>query len=214
MYYSVCPLNIWSGADQSADAPLLLHESAGHRDLAVCAGRVHAGLFHAVCDGALLPVRVEQSAPVPPGVGRCGEPILGVEQFLVHYRHILATGLRTEPKGCVAQYIHWMTLKPCVCTCGRMWTNVYLQLKALTTCTRRWSRMLVEDAFRWLDWFSGCVCFVGRDYYYYPSVLCWVLVRDEAEVALECMTINPVLSNRRVCFKRFSVLTLLLQHAG
>lgn len=95
-----------------------------------------------------------------------------------------------------------------------MWTNVYLQLKALTTCTRRWSRMLVEDAFRWLDWFSGCVCFVGRDYYYYPSVLCWVLVRDEAEVALECMTLNPVLSNRRVCFKRFSVLTLLLQHAG
>lgn len=51
------------GAVQSA-AALLLHESAGGRDLAVRARRLHARELQPLCDGALQPVRVEQSASV------------------------------------------------------------------------------------------------------------------------------------------------------
>lgn len=105
--------NIWSGADESADATLLLHESAGHRDLAVRPGRLYAGLVHTICYGALLAVRVEQSSPVPPGVWRRGESVFGFEQFLVHNRHIPATRLWPQSKGYNSIL---MTLKLCLLT--------------------------------------------------------------------------------------------------
>ena len=85
------------GAVQSTDTAFLLHESAGGRDLALRARRLHASELHPLRDGTLQPVRVEQSASVS-GRERCGrEPVYCQQQFLVHHRYLPQTGQRAQP---------------------------------------------------------------------------------------------------------------------
>lgn len=89
----------FSGADEPANAALLLHEPARRRDLDLCAGGVHARQLHPVRDGTILAVRVAQPPPVPGGLGRRREPVLGVELVLVHHRDVSPPGLGTESEG-------------------------------------------------------------------------------------------------------------------
>ena len=51
-----------SGANESADAIIFVHESASCRNLAVCARSLLSGVDHHLYRSPFLPVRVEQSA--------------------------------------------------------------------------------------------------------------------------------------------------------
>ena len=85
------------GANQPPGAALLLHEPAGHRDLAVRPGGVRSRLGDDVRGGAIQPLRVERSPPLPRGPRCRRESILPGQQLLVHHWHSDATGQRSEP---------------------------------------------------------------------------------------------------------------------
>ncbi|KAE8751697.1 hypothetical protein FOCC_FOCC001545 [Frankliniella occidentalis] len=89
------------GPDVPADATVLLHEPAGGGDLDLRAGRVPPGQLHAVRDGALLALRVEHGAQLHgPRAARGGaQPVLRLQQLLVHHGHLPAPGLRSQPQG-------------------------------------------------------------------------------------------------------------------
>lgn len=53
--------------------------------------------LHSLRHGTFLPIRVEQPPPLSSGERCRGEPVLRVQQFLVHYRNFPKTGLRIEP---------------------------------------------------------------------------------------------------------------------
>lgn len=88
-----------AGAHQSADAALFLYEPAGRGNLAVRAGRLRASLVHPVCDGPFFTLRVEQPSPLPRRLWHRGESVLRVKFLLVHNRHFLAPGVRTQSQG-------------------------------------------------------------------------------------------------------------------
>ena len=62
-------------------------------------GSLLAGQLHSVRHGSFLALRVEQPPSVPCRIGRSGESVLCVQQFLVHHRYIPETRIRTQPQG-------------------------------------------------------------------------------------------------------------------
>ena len=88
-----------SGTNQSADKTLQLHESTGSGNLDLRTGSLLAGQLHSVRHGSFLALRVEQPPSVPCRIGRSGESVLCVQQFLVHHRYLPETRIRTQPQG-------------------------------------------------------------------------------------------------------------------
>lgn len=66
----------FSGPYEPADETFQFHESAGGRNLAVRSGRLHACFVHAIRDGEVLSLRVEQPASLSPRLGHSGESVL------------------------------------------------------------------------------------------------------------------------------------------
>lgn len=90
---------VFAGADESKGQIVLFHEPPGHWDLAVRARRLRSSVGNDVCRCPIQPLRVEVPAPVQQHRGErggnCGEPILPVQQLLVHHWDSHATGKRS-----------------------------------------------------------------------------------------------------------------------
>ena len=70
----------------------------------VRAGGVRAGELHAVRDGAVLTIRVEQPAPLRGGQRCDGEPVQHQQQLLVHHGDLPQTGHRQDKMMLLRRY--------------------------------------------------------------------------------------------------------------